>query len=427
MMHIFSMKEKTKKSQIVSLKAPSILHIPLLQHVGNPAEPLVKAGDRVKKYQLIGQAGSGISANIHSPVSGTVINIEDSLLANGRSTLCIVIENDGIEEVLTPTIEEKDLDEKQIIEIIRSSGIVGAGGAQFPTDIKYNIGEHPIHTFIINGTECEPYLTADYALMTQYTEQLLKGIIIANKVLNAEDIIITIEEQNKELVEIFAPFLQLEEYKKIRIIILPNEYPQGGELQLIKSVTGIELSRSKRPREIGIIVNNVGTIYAIYQAVVNRRPVISRFLTISGERAKRYGNFEVLIGTPISHILQELNLTMDGATVVLGGPLMGQPVIDINTPVVKGTSGVLFLEADKKRKYNCISCGYCVDVCPMRLMPMKFDEINNSGRYFKLGKYNINNCIECGACEYICPSNIPLVKSIKEGKIKLKQLANAIE
>lgn len=417
------MKGKTKKAGITRLKAPSFLYVPLLQHIGEPAEAIVQAGDNVKKYQLIGKAVSGLSANIHSPVSGTIIAISDCTLANGSTIPSIVIENDGKEE----EIQLSSATNRSIVEIIHNSGIVGAGGAQFPTDIKYSLEGNSIHTFIINGTECEPYLTADYALMAQYTEELLEGICIANKILNAKDIVITIEEQNKDLIKIFTPLLNEGKYKHIRITILPNEYPQGGELQLIKSVTGIEMLRSQRPREVGVIVNNVGTIYSIYQAVVNNRPMISRIITLSGERAEQYGNFEVLIGTPISHLLKESGVSLNNKTIILGGPMMGKHVINIDAPIIKGSSGVLLLNENKKSRLNCISCGYCIEVCPMHLMPMKFEEIFRGGKYFKLEKYNISNCIECAACEYICPSNIPLIESIKKGKNMLKELVNAIE
>lgn len=427
MMHIFSMKGKTKKLEIKPLKAPAILQVPLLQHIGQAAEPIVRVGDRVLKYQLIGRATSKLSSNIHAPVSGTVTDISDCVLADGACVPSITIQNDWKDEEIQLLPDDTSLTDAQIVNIIHNSGVVGEGGAQFPTDVKYDLGGSEIHTFIINGTECEPYLTADYALMSQHTEDLLKGIAIANSVLKAKDVVITIEEQNKELVKVFAPFLAKDNYKNIRIAILPNEYPQGGELQLIKSITGIELSRAKRPREVGVIVNNVGTIYAVYKAVTERRPVISRFITLSGEKTNRYGNFEVLIGTPVSHILAESGASIDGKTIVLGGPMMGKQVVDTDAPVTKGSSAVLLLDNKAKEQHNCISCGYCVDVCPMNLMPMKFEEIYSAGKYFKLEKYNISNCIECAACEYICPSNVPLIESIKEGKNKLKQLANAIE
>lgn len=426
MMHIFSMKEKTKDIGIKSIADPVFFQVPLLQHIGKPAEPLVRPGDYVDQYQLIGKAAGGISANIHSPVSGTVQDIAEIPLFNGSKVPAVFIEND-YKYKRVPFLQEEDEAEKSIVDIIKDAGIVGEGGAQFPTNIKYDIGDKKIGTFIINGTECEPYLTADYALMSEFTEDVLKGIRIVNAVFNAKDVVIVMEEQNRELREKFAPFLTQNDYKDIRIQILPNTYPQGGELQVIKSVTGMELSRTELPKDAGVIVSNVGTIYAVYQAVEKHKPLISRFITVSGEKSKNYGNYEVKIGTPVSHILKELGISAENTDIVLGGPMMGKHVTDANVPVIKGTSGVLLLKEKNDKRNHCISCGYCVEVCPMHLMPMKFEEIFRSGKYFKLEKYSLNNCIECAACEYICPSNVPLIKSIKEGKTKLKELIHAIQ
>lgn len=425
MMHIFSMKEKTKAIQVKPITDATIFYIPLLQHIGKPTEPIVQFGDYVRQYQLIGKAVERMSANIHSPVSGTVIDIRDIALADGSAVLAVIIENDYKYEELLLQKDDKGI--KSIVDIIKDAGIVGEGGAQFPTNLKYNIGDKKINILIINGTECEPYLTADYALMSEFTENVLKGINIINSVLKAKDIVIVIEEQNKELKEKFASFLSQKDYSNIRIQILPNTYPQGGELQVIKSVTGMELSRTILPKDAGVIVNNVGTVYTVYQAIENRKPLISRIITISGEKSKNYGNYEVKIGTPISHILKELDIVSDNKNIILGGPMMGKYVSDINVPIIKGSSGVLFLEQKTNKQNHCISCGYCVEVCPMHLMPMKFEEIFRTGKYFKLEKYSLSNCIECAACEYICPSNVPLIRSIKEGKNKLKELVNAIQ
>lgn len=426
MMHIFSMKGRTKKMEIKQIADAPLYYIPLHQYSGQPATPVVNIGSEVKKYQLIGQTNDELSANVHSPVSGMVQNITEHPQPDGTMLPTIIIRNDyKDEEVEVPAIDYNALTAEEIVNIIQTCGIVGEGGAQFPTALKYKLEGREIHTFIVNGTECEPYLTADYAVMAHRTEELFKGINIINKVLKADNIVISIEEQNEELQKVFVPFLQKEEYRNFRVVVLPNEYPQGGELQLIKSVTGIELARNQRPREAGVIVNNVGTIHAIYQAVVNRRPLVSRIITVSGEESKNYGNYEVKIGTPVYHIMESLGLSGDN-TVVLGGPMMGKHITNMSVAISKGCSAVLLFKEEKVKRSNCISCGYCVDVCPMHLMPMKFEEIYRKGKYFNLEKYSISSCIECAACEYICPSNVPLIESIKEGKMKLKQLANAI-
>ena len=428
MMHIFSMKGKTKKMMIQSVEDAPILYIPLHKYYGSQPEPIVKAGDKVKKYQLLARSINDMPANMHSPVSGTVVEVKDLPQPDGLLVATIIITNDFREEEIAPSINipESSYTVEQLIELIGDAGIVGEGGAQFPTSLKYRLDGRTINTFIINGTECEPYLTADYALMAERTEQLFKGIAIANRIIQAPDVVISIERQNKELQKVFAPYLQKEEYKNCRIVILPNEYPQGGELQLIKSVTGIEMPRAQRPRDIGVIVSNVGTICAIYNAVVEQRPVISRIMTFSGATPVK-GNFEVKIGTPVSHLINKLGISTTNKTVVLGGPMMGKNASDLSIPVSKGSSGVLLFQKENIKRNNCISCGYCVEVCPMHLMPMKFEENFRQKKYFNLEKYSISSCIECAACEYICPSNVPLIESIKEGKMKLKELANAIQ
>ena len=429
MMHIFSMKGKTKEMLIQPLADAPFLYMPLLKYAGTSPIPVVKTGDAVKQYQLIAQIPEGVNlaSNVHSPVSGTIHEIKEYPQADGESVLTIVLKNDFKETKIELDEEPQNCTSEQIIDLIEKGGVVGEGGAQFPTALKYRLEGRQINTFIINGAECEPYLTADYALMAERTEILFQGINILNSILQAKDIVIAIEKQNRKLQKKFEPFLRKKEFEKIRVFILPDEYPQGGELQLIKSVTGIEMPRNQRPRDVGVIVNNVGTVCAAYDAVVNRKPVISRIITISGEKTEYCGNFEVKIGTPVGHIINSLGLTTNNKTVVLGGPMMGKSITDWSTPLTKGSGGVLLLKKEKIKRGNCISCGYCVDVCPMHLMPMKFEEYFRRGKFFNLEKYSISSCIECAACEYICPSNVPLIESIKEGKLKLKQLADAIQ
>ena len=425
MMHIFSMKRQTKKRAIEQIDDAPVLYLSLSQHIGKPAEPIVAVGDKVKKYQLIAQAAGNMSANVHAPVSGVVKSIDKHPLADGVEVDMIVLENDfQNEEIDIPSLKSEDLTADQIINLIKEAGIVGEGGAQFPTHIKYVLQGHKIDTFIINGTECEPYLTADYILMKERAAELFKGISVVNRILNASDIVLSIEEQNKDLLSVFAPFLNLPEYNRIRVKVLPNEYPQGGELQLIKSVTGKVLPRGVLPRDNGIIVSNAGTIYSVYNAVVEQKPLVKRVVTISGEESKRIGNLEVSIGTPLSHILQTQGLPgiPDEDLLVLGGPMMGKNVVNVSAPITKGSSGVLLFKKKKIRRNNCISCGYCVDVCPMHLMPMKFEENYRKERYSQLEKYSLSQCIECAACEYICPSDVPLIESIKLGKQKLRSL-----
>ncbi|WP_062182052.1 electron transport complex subunit RsxC [Dysgonomonas macrotermitis] len=427
MMHIFSMKRDTKKKSIEKIDNAPLLYLSLSQHIGKPAEPVVAIGEQVKKYQIIAQGAGVMSANIHAPVSGIIQSIGKHPQAEGSMTDMIVLANDfRYEELVLPSDDVAGLTPEQIIALIKDAGIVGEGGAQFPTHIKYTLQGHKIDTFIINGTECEPYLTADYILMKEYTSQLFEGITIVNKILNASRIVLSIEEQNKDLLDVFRPFLAKTEYNHIQVKVLPNQYPQGGELQLIKSVTGKVLPRGVLPRDEGIIVSNAGTVYAVYKAVAERKPLTERIVTISGEESKRIGNLEVAIGTPISHILQSQGLSgiPDEDIVVLGGPMMGKNVVDTSAPVTKGSSGVLLFRKKEIKRNNCISCGYCVDVCPMHLMPMKFEENYRKEKYSQLEKYSLSLCIECAACEYICPSDVPLIESIKKGKQKQREINN---
>jgi len=425
MMHIFSMKSKTKKLNIQEIPDATVFYLPLTQYIGLPAIPLVSVGDRVLKYQLIAKASAHISSNIHAPVSGIVKSIEKHPWVDGTMVDTIVLENDfKNEEVEREPVDVDNLTPEQVLAIIQEAGIVGEGGAQFPTHVKYDIQGQKIDTFIVNGTECEPYLTSDYSLMKEKTGRLFHAMALINKILKADKIVLSIEEQNKDLLSTFASFLERPEYSNVRVTVLPNEYPQGGELQLIRSLTGKILPKGILPKDIGIIVSNVGTINAVYEAVVCQKPLTERIITISGEKSKNYGNFNVKIGTPINHILKTQGLSeVEGDyLLVLGGPMMGRNITDFSTPLMKGSSAVLFLQKKKIKRNNCISCGYCVDVCPMHLMPMKFEEAYRENKPAKFEKYSLNSCIECAACEYICPSDVPLIESIKEGKQLLKSL-----
>jgi len=421
-----SMKNRTKPAGIVSLPDAPVFYVPLTRYFGSDPRPLVSVGENVLKYQLIGKDFGSFSLKTHSPVSGEVCAIQEYILADHSRATVIQIKNDFREtEVNLPRTDHETLSPEELLEWIDDAGVAGQGGAQFPAAVKYRAGGAKIHTFIINGAECEPYLTADYALMAERTEKLFRGIYIVNRILRAENIIIAIERQNAELREVFAPFLQKEAYAGYRVDILPDAYPQGSELQLIRSVTGTELPRRLRPSEAGIIVSNVGTVCSICEAVVHQRPVISRIVTVSGEGAWRGGNFEVKIGTPVSHLLETLDIPLDGKTLVLGGPMMGRPVMDLTMPITKGSGGLLVLPEKTVRRENCISCGYCAEACPMRLMPMQYEALHRKGKYAAMLKYGLESCIECASCEYVCPSNVPLMESIRTGKNRLWETSDA--
>ena len=427
-MNIKSMKSITKEEAINVMEDPKFFYVPLQQHIGQISRENIKIRDEIKRFQRIGELQGPVSSIIHSPISGVVRDIIEGSLPNGKKSKTIVIQNDYKYEQIELTKRNiSDIDKisgEDILKIIKDSGIVGEGGAQFPTHIKYNVKGKNIKTLILNGTECEPYLTSDFSLMNQYTEELLNGIKIIKKVLNPTNIYLVIEKENKQLKKKLE-YIE-ENIKELKLKILPSAYPQGSELQLIKSITGQEISKTVLPIEVGIIVSNVGTVKAIYDAVIDGKPLVERIVTISGEQTASKGNYLIKIGTPVSHIINKIKLedSLSNTRIVFGDPMMGNDVTDMETPVIKGTYGILFLskEIDKVERKNCISCGYCAEVCPMRLMPMKFEEMYRKENYRNLLKFSINSCIECGACEYICPSRVPLLKSIKKGKEKIRKV-----
>lgn len=423
---IEDMKIVTKNMSLKKISESEIFFVPLLQHKGERAFEIVRVGQEVRKYEKIAQGYGSISANIHSPVSGKVIRIMKNFLPDGSKVRTIIIENNFKEErvkLVKRNMRELQMAEsEEILKIIEEAGIVGLGGAGFPTASKYDIKLEKIDTFIINGMESEPYLTADYLLMKNYAKEICRGIKVAEKVLRPRHMVIAISEKNKELVSVFERMAR-EVNIDLQIKILSADYPQGSEILLIDKITGKKIQKGKLTIERGVIVSNVGTIKAIYDAFFNGKPLIERIITISGEEVPNAGNYKIRIGTPLVHIVDSLNITKTDK-IIFGGPMMGNKVKEPSTPIIKGTSGVIFLNEEKIESKNCISCGKCVEVCPMNLIPFEFSKYYEKGRYVKMLNANIFNCIECGACEYVCPSRVPLIESIKNGKEILVELIN---
>ena len=423
---IEDMKIVTKNMSLKKISESEIFFVPLLQHKGERAFEIVRVGQEVRKYEKIAQGYGNISANVHSPVSGKVIRIMKNFLPDGSKIRTIIIENNFKEErvkLVKRNMRELQMAEsEEILKIIEEAGIVGLGGAGFPTASKYDIKLEKIDTFIINGMESEPYLTADYLLMKNYAKEICRGIKVAEKVLRPRHMVIAISEKNKELVSVFERMAR-EVNIDLQIKILSADYPQGSEILLIDKITGKKIQKGKLTIEKGVIVSNVGTIKAIYDAFFNGKPLIERIITISGEEVPNSGNYKIRIGTPLVHIVDSLNITKTDK-IIFGGPMMGNKVKEPSTPIVKGTSGVIFLNEEKIESKNCISCGKCVEVCPMNLIPFEFSKYYEKGRYVKMLNANIFNCIECGACEYVCPSRVPLIESIKNGKEILVELIN---
>jgi len=405
---------------------PNVAVIPLSQHIGAPNEAIVKKGDYLEEGQMLGTSKSYVSSPVHSPVYGTVQDIKKTFHPTLGYTLSVVIQRDESKEPRKYTEHDTEkLSPKEIIEKVRNAGIVGMGGAAFPTHVKLNVPENKkIETLIINGAECEPYLTCDHVLMTRGTGEILKGIEIIIKILQPKYTYIAIEDNKKTAFSAFQKMVNEFARKTqahIEVVLLKTKYPQGGEKQLIKAISKREVPPGKLPLDIGFLVHNVGTVYAIYEAVCLDKPLIERIITVSGDCLNRPGNYRVRIGTTIKDIVEQhgVELYKDPKKVIIGGPMMGfaQPHMDVS--FLKSTSGILFLSDQRAGEFEeeqCIKCAKCVDSCPVRLVPTEIMKNVKKGYWEALEKLYVPDCIECGACVYSCPSRIPLVQYIKQGK-----------
>jgi len=415
----------TEHKPIEKAKLPKRVVIPLIQHIGAPAKAIVNIGDRVKKGQVVAEAGGFVSVPVHSSISGKVSAIGDFPHPFGKNLPAIVIENDNKEEWDESVKPSKDiyrLFPDEIRVIIRDAGIVGMGGAGFPTHIKITPPkEKDIEILILNGVECEPYLTTDDRLMVEETKRVVKGFEILMKCLEVLQGYIGVEANKPE-----AIIKVREELKKVpnaTLIELKVKYPQGAEKQLIKAITDREVPSGGLPMDVGVLVQNVGTAAAVYDAIVNGIPLIERVLTVSGKGIKEPKNLLVRIGTLFSDLIEECGgLTGDVAKVVMGGPMMGLAQYSLDVPVIKGTSGILCLTKDEielEERSNCIRCGQCIESCPIKLMPTTIAAFSEYKRFNDAEDYNALDCIECGCCSYTCPAKIPLVHLIRSAKTEI--------
>ncbi len=403
--------------------------IPLSQHIGRPNEPLVKKGDHVEEGQVVGQSSSFISSPVHSPVYGTVSDVRKEFHPALGPVLSVVIERDKEKPQKNyPGCDSDDISNEELIRKVRDAGIVGMGGAAFPTHVKLTIPEgKKIETLIVNGAECEPFLTCDHMLMTKKTIEILKGIALVINVLRPRKTYIAIENNKRAAFFAFQKLIaasKQKEISKIELIMLKTKYPQGGEKQLIKAIAGREVPPDKLPLDIGFLVQNVGTIFAIYEAVYFNKPLMERIITISGDCLERPGNYVMKVGTTIKEIVEKhgINLSRDPKKVIVGGPMMGFAQPGMETPVLKSTSGILFLSGEYIKdleETQCIRCAKCIDVCPVNLSPTEIVKNVKKGYWDKMEDLWVSDCIECGACAYSCPARIPLVQYIKEGKTAL--------
>ena len=418
------------QGEIITLPLPEQVIIPLSQHIGAPAVPTGKKGDTVKVGQLIGQAAGFISANIHSSVSGTVTSIDPVVDASGypRPAITIKVEGDEWDEnILKEPLAKhpNTFTKEEIIATISAAGIVGMGGATFPTQVK--LSPPPGNTaevLIINGVECEPYLTADHRLMLEHGKELIAGIELLMKALNVKRAIVGIENNKKDAIEELGKHARLSD--GIEICPLKIQYPQGGEKQLIQATTGKFVPSGGLPIAVGAVVQNVGTVYAVYEAVMKHKPLFERVVTVTGKSLKEPGNYLCRIGTPLSQLIEAAGgLPEDTGKVIGGGPMMGKALTTTNIAITKGTSGVLLMrqeESVRKEYRNCIRCSKCVTVCPMGLEPYYLMQLSEHNKLDALEAEKIMDCIECGSCSYTCPANRPLLDVIRLGKARTGQM-----
>jgi electron transport complex protein RnfC len=420
----------TSSKAIKRMPVPKVVYVPIAQHIGIPSEIIVDRKDKVKKGQVIAKSGGYVSSNIHTPVAGTVTKLDMIVDSSGYKKQCIVIRTDekdesNFETPDFPLKKEIVMDQKNILQHITDSGIVGLGGATFPSHVKLDLkNDNHVDCLLINGVECEPYLTADHRLMLEKADEIIVGIQILMHALHIQKAIIGIENNKKDAIKVLKKAAQVD--NRIKIAALQVKYPQGSEKQLIKAILNREVPKGGLPMDIGVIVHNVGTIFAIYQAIQYDQPLIERVVTITGKKLANPSNFWVKIGTPIKDLLEEVGGIPEGTRkIVNGGPMMGKAIKNTDVPITKGTSGILIIsedEASRQESKNCIRCSNCVFVCPMGLEPHLLMNLSEKGFYERARAEDIMTCIECGSCSYVCPSHRPLLDYIRFGKNVVKKL-----
>ena len=418
-------KKITAASPIQTLPLPQIAVIPCAMHIGAPAEIIVKRGDKVKVGQIIATAKGFVSANIHSSVSGTVKSIGPAPDASGytKQAVTITVEGDewadGIDTSPNIRYDFDNIEQQEIIKRVTENGIVGMGGATFPTNVKLSVPlGKKAEAVLINGVECEPYLTADHRVMLEHSEEMLIGVKLLMKAVNVEKAYIGIEANKQDAIEKLITLCP--KFPGITVVPLKLKYPQGSEKHLIKAILNREVPSGRLPIDAGAVVQNAGTAYAVYQAVMKNKPLIERVVTVTGDSVKNPGNFLVRIGTPIQNLIDAVGgIPEDTGKIISGGPMMGKAITTTEIPVAKGTSGVLMLPesiAHRKTAEPCIRCGKCVDACPMGLEPYLLSAYSKKQNFEQAELNHIADCIECGCCVFSCPSNRPILDFVRFGK-----------
>ncbi len=419
-------KKLSKDKKIVKIPPPSQVIIPLSQHTGAPCRPLVSKKDKVEKGQKIGDQDAFISSPVHSSVTGKVVSIEKWPHPTLGEAEAVIIEREGEEEKNWPSreVDLSSLSPQDIRKIVREAGIVGMGGAAFPTHVKLSPPEgKKIDTVILNGCECEPYLTADYRIMLERSDDCIFGLKAIMRATGAKRGYIGIENNKKEAISLMKEKIKGE--KNIEVISLKTKYPQGAEKILIKAILKREVPSGGLPLDVGVVVNNVGTSVAIAEAIKFGKPLIERVITVTGYGVEKPCNLLVPIGTPIKYILDFCGCKEDVSVVINGGPMMGIAQYSLDAPIIKGTSGILVISENTvslDKESPCVRCARCVDHCPMGLLPTTLAKLVKKEKWDKLVEFNIMDCIECGCCTYVCPSKIPIVQLIKWGKNELRRL-----
>lgn len=416
-------KELTSSQPLGKASLPERVVIPLSQHTGKPAKAIVKVGDEVKTGQLIGESDGFISLPVHSSLSGKITDIRPWPYPLGPDVLSIIIESDGRDEWVNGVTGHEDyfrLSPEEIREIVKSAGIAGLGGAAFPTHVKLTPPEDcEIDTVILNGCECEPYLTCDHRLMLDYPMEILEGLKIIMQTLDADRGIVAIEANKQDAISLLEK--QIRREPNLELAVLKVKYPQGAEKHLIDAILKRKVPPGKLPLHVGIVVDNVGTAFAIRQAVRRGIPLVERVITVTGSGIKQPRNLWVRLGTLFADVISQCGgMRENPEKIIAGGPMMGIAQYSLDVPVVKGTSGILILaEAKTFAEGECIRCGKCIDACPVNLMATVIAQRVKSKDWVGLKRYNPLECMECGSCAYVCPAKIPLVQYIKWGKEEL--------
>jgi electron transport complex protein RnfC len=415
-------KEQTEDLPIQRVPFGKHYVMPLGQHIGVPAKAVVEAGERVLRGQLIAEPGGFVSTALHSPVTGTVTRIGDFRNVDGRFAPGIGIEADpfATQEVAPgPPLDWEALSLEDFIEAVQMAGIVGMGGAAFPSHVKLSVPEGiTIKQLLINGAECEPYLTNDHRLMIERPEALLEGAEIVRRKLGAEETVIGIEKNKPDAIDTISRHIP--DGHPVRVVPLEVKYPQGAEKMMIRTVFGVEVPAGQLPRDVGVNVNNVGTIVAIADYVLRGMPLIERIVTVAGPGVTYPANLVVPLGTPVRDVLQFCGGLKRGTReIIMGGPMMGRPVASLDVPVLKGCSGILVFTAEqtsRRKEYPCIRCGRCVEACPYFLNPSRLARLSKARLYDEMKAHHVFDCVECGCCTFSCPSNIPIVQLIRTAK-----------